>query len=119
MADEAESSTEIESDEPERDLTDALTDLYQLNLTPAVTETEGEEIENEFNDALTEIEGRKSFPCSKCDRVCKSKGGLTRHTNYKHSEVPHEQMLLITSFCVDTVASMVESIKITIIRYPN
>ena len=57
VADEAESSTEIESDEPERDFTDALTDLYQLNLTVVVTEMEGEDIENQFNDALTESEG--------------------------------------------------------------
>ena len=95
---------------------DALTDLYQVNLTVAITETDGEEIENEFNNALTEIEGGNSFPCSKCDKVCKSKGGLTRDTNSKHSEVPPEQMLLIMSFCVDTVASMVESIKTTIIN---
>ena len=68
-------------------------------------------------DALSEIHGEKSFPCSECGKVCKSKGGLTRHINSKHSDTP----LNTTSsesvmFCFDTIASIVESIKSQIMR---
>ena len=69
------------------DPSEAFSDEYQLHLTIDVTEIEGEEIENEFNDALIEIAGMKSFPCSQCENVFKSKGGLTRHTNSKHNAV--------------------------------
>ena len=31
---------------------------------------------------------RKHFPCDFCSKICKSKGGLTRHRNSKH---PNEQ----------------------------
>ena len=34
------------------------------------------------------VEGRKQFPSDFCSKVCKSKGGLTRHQNNKH---PSEQ----------------------------
>jgi hypothetical protein len=44
---------------------------------PWLSKAEGEDIEDEFNDALSEIHDEKSFPCPKCDKVCKSvKGGL-------------------------------------------
>ena len=93
----------------EVDLTDATTeyDTYQLNISLAVVETECDEIESEFNDALTEINGEKSFPCVMCDKVCKSKGGLTRHTNSKHSTMPRPK----TAICKDSVTSIIESIK--------
>ena len=35
-----------------------------------------------------QVEGRKQFVCDFCSKVCKSKGGLTRHRNSKH---PSEQ----------------------------
>ena len=53
---------------------------YKLQVTVAVIETKGDKIE-EFTDALSEIHDKKLFPCSECDKVCKSKGGLTRHIN--------------------------------------
>ena len=33
-----------------------------------------------------QVEGKKQFPCSICDKVCKSKGGLTKHQRSKHVE---------------------------------
>ena len=104
VVEEGSSSTEI--DLP----TVATPDTYQLNLSVVVTETDSEEIESEFSDALTEIHGEKSFPCTLCDKLCKSKGGLTRHTNSKHSTVVQPD----SSFCMDTLASMIEKIKVPI-----
>ena len=51
-----------------------LEDCFNLELSVAVVETEADEIDSVFLDAVTEIEGKKSFPCDKCDKVCKSKG---------------------------------------------
>ena len=55
-----------------------------LAMSIAVTETETEEVSADFSDALIEIDSMKSLACSQCDKVCKSKGGLTRHTKSKH-----------------------------------
>ena len=110
MAQSSESESEIY-------LEDAEYDFDNLDVTIAVTEAEGEDIEEEFNDALSEIHGEKSFPCAKCEKVCKSKGGLTRHTNAKHNEITAEQASIeLDLFCPDTVASIVESIKAQIFR---
>jgi len=110
MAQSSESESEIY-------LEDAEYDFDNLDVTIAITEAEGEDIEEEFNDALSEIHGEKSFPCAKCQKVCKSKGGLTRHTNAKHNEITVEQVSLeLALFCPDTVASIVESIKSQIVR---
>ena len=32
------------------------------------------------------MEGKKQFPCEYCEKVCKSKGGLTRHSRSKHPD---------------------------------
>ena len=110
MAQSSESESEIYSE-------DAEYDFDNLDVTTAVTEAEGEDIEEEFNNALSEIQDEKSFPCAKCEKVCKSKGGLTRHTNEKHNEITAEQESLeLNLFCPDTVASVVESIKSQIFR---
>ena len=68
------------------DETADLEDYFNLELSLAIVQTEADEIDNEFVDAVTEIKGKKSFPCDKCDKICKSKGGLTRHKNSKHAE---------------------------------
>ena len=60
---------------------------YNLNVSLAVLEEETDEIIEEFAEAVTEIEGKKSFPCSECEKVCKSKGGLTKHMNSKHRDI--------------------------------
>ena len=46
-----------------------------------VAEANNTEVKNEFVDALAEIEGQKAFPCTQYDKICKSKGGLMRHSN--------------------------------------
>ena len=66
MAQSSESESEIY-------LEDAEYDFDNLDVTIAVTEAEGEDIEEEFNDALSEIHGEKSFPCAKCEKVCKAR----------------------------------------------
>ena len=105
----SESDCEIFSEDSE--------DEYNLQVTVAVTENEGDEIEEEFTDALSEIHGEKSFPCSECGKVCKSKGGLTRHINSKHSDTPSNTTSPESAmFCFDTIASIVESIKSQIMR---
>ena len=85
-------------------------DLYNFAVSIAVTETETEEVSAEFSDALIEIDGMKSFACSHCDKVCKSKGGLTRHTKSKHLEGGQLDETRV-ALCEDTVASFVETIK--------
>lgn len=89
-------------------------DLYHLDFTVALTETESGEVDSEFIDALTEIEGKKSFPCSVCDKICKSKGGLTKHTNSRHRS--ETDQACETHLCKDTVSSIVESIKTNLIE---
>ena len=37
-----------------------------------------------MNDAVNEIEIRQQHPCPNCEKICKSKGGLTRHIRAKH-----------------------------------
>ena len=104
------SITSIQVDET-HECEDSETDLYLLDVSVTIAEMEGEEIEEEFDDALVEIAGVKSFPCEQCGKVCRSKGGLTRHFNSKHGQVPAEQSLILKSFSFETVASIVESIK--------
>ena len=89
---------------------------YNLQVTVAVTEAEGEEIEEEFTDALSEIHGRKSFPCSKCDKVCKLKGSLTSNMNSKHDQTSSNKASAKSNlFNFNTIASIVESIKSQIV----
>ena len=106
VAEEGSSSTETDLS------TVATPDTYQLNLSVVVTETDSEEIENEFSDALTEIHGEKLFPCTLCDKLCEAKGGLTRHTHSKHKTLVQPD----SSFCMDTLASMIEKIKAKIVK---
>ena len=48
-------------------------DAYNLNVSLAVLDEETDEIIGEFAEAVTEIEGKKSFPCSECAKVCNQK----------------------------------------------
>ena len=97
-------------------LEDSESEDYNLEVAVAVAQVEGNEIEEQFTDALNEIHGEKSFPCPNCDKVCKSKGGLTRHTNSKHSEFLNKETPGVDLFCYDTISSIVESIKSQIMR---
>ena len=60
--------------------------LCNLDISVAVVDRESEEVDAEFLEAISEIEGKKSFPCPKCTKICKSKGGLAKHTNSKHRD---------------------------------
>ena len=85
-------------------------DAFNLNVSIAVLESESDEIDSEFHDALVEIEGEKSFPCPNCDKICKSKGGLKKHTNVKHcdtfAELPTE-----SDMTLENLAGIIEKIK--------
>jgi hypothetical protein len=61
-------------------------DILPFNFDIALSVVEGNEdpMEEEIDDAISEISGEKSFPCNSCEKICKSKGGLTRHINAKH-----------------------------------
>ena len=52
-------------------------DSYNFDVSVAVTDLQSDEIDAEFADAIKEIDGTKNFPCSHCEKVCKSKGTLT------------------------------------------
>ena len=91
-------------------------DAYYMNFTVdfSMAETDNTEVEQEFIDALVEIEGQKAFPCTQCDKICKSKGGLTRHTNSKdrdESQSADAECIVNTGLSQDTVPSIVETIK--------
>ena len=102
---------------------DVSSDLYHMNIAVDLAEDDSGEVDDEFLDALVEIEGQKSFPCSNCGKICKSKGGLTRHTNSKHRDEsvdsgsdPCSDDQTETPLCKDTVASIVETIKNNLIE---
>ena len=72
MASAASSSTQIED-------FDSLFDNIDLD--------EDEEFLHEVERVITEAEAvvPKTFKCQSCDKVCKTKQGLTRHNNSQHS----------------------------------
>ena len=91
-------------------------DEFNLDVSLAILDTESEEVDAEFLKAMTEIEGKKSFPCSNCSKVCKSKGGLTRHTNSKHHEsVPQLSTESGNCLSLEDLVGIVESIKTNLI----
>ncbi len=88
---------------------------YNINIVIDIVETDYE-VENEFAASIVEIEGANVFPCSKCSRICKSKGGLTKHTNSKHGNADKvSSPLNTTPLCFDTIKSIVDTIKENII----
>ena len=92
-------------------------DVYHMNIAVDIietcVETEDLEVENEFLVALNEIEGQNVFPCSKCSKICKSKGGLTKHTNSKHGGT--DCVSNTTPLCKETLISFVSAIKKNVI----
>jgi uncharacterized C2H2 Zn-finger protein len=87
----------------------------------AVVETESDEVNSEFIEAITEVEGKKSFPCPTCTKVCKSKGGLTRHTNSKHrtgdlDNTAAKSLEQETRLSEESLASIVEAIKTNLLK---
>jgi hypothetical protein len=60
-------------------------DILPFNFDVALSVSVGDdETTEEIAEALCEISSGKSFPCNICEKVCKSKGGLTRQVNSKH-----------------------------------
>ena len=89
---------------------------HNINIAVDIVETDYQEVENEFANSILEIEGAKVFPCSKCSKICKSKGGLTKHTNSKHGDRDKASSSAnTTSLCFDTIRSIVDTIKANII----
>ena len=58
-----------------------------------------EEFESDLNTVIEKIPSSEnpSFPCSHCQKICRSKGGLTRHNNAKHSDVSSDSSTSKTS----------------------
>ena len=61
-------------------------DEFHFDVAMFVVEEDEEAIELEFEDAVSVMAGEKTFPCINCDKICKSKAGLTRHVNAKHGD---------------------------------
>ncbi len=93
-----------------RDDASTAEDLYNFDVSVAVTEIQSDEIDAEFAEAIQEIDGERVFPCSQCEKVCKSKGGLTRHTRSKHPE--DKQDKTHAALTKEAVVSIVQSIKV-------
>ena len=89
-------------------------DLFNFDASVAITKVEKNEMTSEFLYALSEIDGEMSFPCTLCDKVCKSKGGLSRHTNSKHSEASSGCDAPV--FCKENADSFIQAIKNKIIK---
>ena len=69
------------------------------------------ENESEFNVAVNEIEGNNSSECEKCGKVCKSEGGLTRHSHSKHAKPKTGDVTQTQKLDKDTVDGFVGAIK--------
>ena len=95
---------------------------YNLDVSVAVVDKESDEVDAEFVEAMTEIEGKKSFPCPHCPKICKSKGGLTKHTNSKHRGVVDTPSSTTksaeqeTHLSEENLASIVEEIKTKLLK---
>ena len=90
-------------------------DEFHFAVAMFVVEEGEETIELEFEDAVSVMAGEKAFPCVNCDKICKSKAGLTRHVNAKHGDkAPKGNEALsssIASFTEKELASIVDNIK--------
>ena len=92
---------------------------YNLDVCVAIVDTESDEIDAEFVEAMIEIEGKKSFPCPQCTKICKSKGGLTKHKNSKHPDIPlstTKSAKQETRLSGENLASIIEDIKTKLIK---
>ena len=84
----------------------------------AVLEEDEGYIETDFVEALSEIGGENQFSCDSCDKVCKSKGGLTRQVNSKHCDKGYKASNLdipaLTKVTKDGLCSIVNKIKLNV-----
>ena len=95
-------------------------DILPFNFDIALSVVEGNEdpMEEEIDDAISEISGEKSFPCNSCEKICKSKGGLTRHINAKHKTAHgnNNVALSVAKLTKEELSSIVEKIKAKITK---
>ena len=86
-------------------------DAFHMNIAIDIIENDDLLVENEFIDAVNEIDGRMVYPCNMCKKICKSKGGLTKHENSKHVD----DVVSNTPLDKDSMNSIVNTIKQNII----
>ena len=95
-------------------------DEFHFDVAMFVVDEDEEAIELEFEVAVSVMAGEKTFPCVNCDKICKSKAGLTRHVNAKHGDkAPKGKEALSSSialFTEEELASIVDKIKAKIIK---
>ena len=89
---------------------------FNFEIAIAVLEEDEEDIETDFVEALSEIGGEKQFPCDSRDKVCKSKGGLTRHLNSKHRDKGYKASKDIAALTKDGLISIVNKINLNIMN---
>ena len=96
--------------------------ILPFNFDIALYVIEGSEdmIEEEIDDAVNEISGEKAFPCANCKKICKSKGGLTRHINAKHKNKTangdKNVAVSVAKLTKEELSSIVEKIKAKITK---
>jgi uncharacterized C2H2 Zn-finger protein len=88
---------------------------FHFEITMAVMDEDEEAVENVFVEAATEIVGEKMFPCENCEKICKSKAGLTRHVNAKHGSKATANAN-IPSLKKDELMSIVNKVKAKITK---
>ena len=81
---------------------------FHFDIAMAVMHEDEEAIENVFVEAVTETVGEKTCPCENCDKICKSKAGLTRHVNAKHGSKANASIPSLTN---DELTSIVNKVK--------
>ena len=62
-------------------------DAFHMDIAIDLIENDNLLVENQFEDAVNEIDGLVVYPCNMYEKICKSKGGLTKHKNSKHVEI--------------------------------
>jgi uncharacterized C2H2 Zn-finger protein len=88
---------------------------FNFDIALSVVEGNEDPMEEEIHDAISEISGEKSFPCNSCEKICKLKGGLTRHINAKHkNKTAHGNKNVpssVAKLAKEELSSIVEKIK--------
>ena len=90
---------------------------FHMNIAIDLIENDDLLVENQFEDALNEIDGLVVYPCDMCEKICKSKGGLTKLKNSKHVEDDaRSNEGRITPLDKDSMNSIVNTIKQNLIK---
>ena len=90
---------------------------FHMSIAIDLIENDDLLVENQFEDALNEIDGLVVYPCDMCEKICKSKGGLTKLKNSKHVEDDARSTEgRITPLDKDSMNSIVNTIKQNLIK---